>query len=362
MAGGAEVFTHEVATRWVNSGHDVTLLSSGFEGGLREEILEGVRVLRQGSKFSVYRRVRERYLQEFQNRSQIAIDEINTRPFLTPRYVNSRTTLCALLFQLAREYWFYETPFPVNLVGRYWLENHWLSLYKNIPTFTISRSTKNDLEALGFHNVTIVPVGVSTRLSTTVPIKDATPTLIYVGRLTKAKRAGDALRAFAIVRRHLPSARLWVVGDGYLKKKLERRAPDGTVFFGKVSEAKKAELLSRAHILIVPSIREGWGLTVTEANAVATPAVGYNVPGLRDSIRNGRTGFCVPFGDVAELARCSLRLLSNADEYRKIAQAALGWAANFTWDRTAAAMAGCFAPNATISVPTAETQSADSDP
>jgi glycosyltransferase involved in cell wall biosynthesis len=52
--------------------------------------------------------------------------------------------------------------------------------------------------------------------------------------------------------------------------------------------------LSRAHIILVPAVREGWGLVVTEANAMGTPAIGYDdVPGLRDSIRHGETGITI---------------------------------------------------------------------
>jgi len=48
--------------------------------------------------------------------------------------------------------------------------------------------------------------------------------------------------------------------------------------------------MSKSHVLLVPAIREGWGLVVSEANACSTPAIGYNVPGLRDSIVNRYTG------------------------------------------------------------------------
>ena len=48
--------------------------------------------------------------------------------------------------------------------------------------------------------------------------------------------------------------------------------------------------MAEAHVLLMTSVREGWGLVVTEANACGTPAVVYNVPGLRDSVRNEETG------------------------------------------------------------------------
>lgn len=57
--GGAEVFTREVLKRWVGWGHEVTLFTSGFPNCRREEVLDGVRVVRAGGKYSVYWRARE---------------------------------------------------------------------------------------------------------------------------------------------------------------------------------------------------------------------------------------------------------------------------------------------------------------
>lgn len=334
-AGGAEVFTHEVAKRWVQWGHEVTLLTSGYDHAVREESIDGVCVVRGGSRFTVYRRARQAYSERFRNRSDVVIDEINTRPFLAVRYVDGATPIFALIYQLAREYWFYETPFPVNVLGRYLLEERWLRPYQNIPTITISQSTKADLLALGFSDVTVVRPGLSVPPLREVPKKAQRPTIIYVGRLTRAKLPSHAIRAFEIVKKRIPSAQLWIVGDGYLSRRLRRKAPEGASFFGRVPEWKKVELLLRAHVLVFPAVREGWGLTVIEANALGTPAVGYDVPGLRDSIRSGSTGLLVPFGNLASLARGISDLLGDDDLRLRMASAALEWAGSFTWETTA---------------------------
>lgn len=335
LAGGAEVYTHEVLRRFAAWGHDVSLLTSQFPSGAAEETLDGVHIFRAGDRFSVYRKVREAYEAHFGSPPSVLIDEINTRPFHTPRYAAPQTRLFALIHQLAREFWSYETPFPVNLVGRYWLEDRWLREYIAVPTACLSESTRRDLVSLGFHDVTVVPCGMSRRPLDLLPMKESTPTLVYINRLQRAKLPDHALLAFAEVRRQLPQAQLWVIGDGYLRGRLERDAGAGVRFWGHVSETQKTELLTRAHLLLYPAVREGWGISILEANAVGTPALGYDVPGLRDSIRDGETGALVQAGDATALGAKSVEILRDEAMREAMAKRGLAWASQFSWDRTA---------------------------
>jgi len=64
-AGGAEVFTHENAKRWVKLGHEVTLFTSEFNGCKKEEIIDGVKVVRDGGRYFVYMKAREYYKKYF---------------------------------------------------------------------------------------------------------------------------------------------------------------------------------------------------------------------------------------------------------------------------------------------------------
>ena len=157
LAGGAEVFTHEVARRLVRRGHEVTLFSSYFPGCVREEVVDGVRVVRSGGRFTVYLRAKEYYRKHFSGDGyDVVVDEVNTRPFFTPKFVNNDERIVALIHQLAREFWFYEMPFPISLIGYYVLEKRWLKNYTSTPTVTVSDSTKKDLEDLGFKKVFVV--------------------------------------------------------------------------------------------------------------------------------------------------------------------------------------------------------------
>ncbi len=337
-AGGAEVFTQEVTSRWARHGNEVTLLTSRFPGSTNRESIGGVEVRRQGSRYTVYRRSRREYLEHFRGRADIVVDEINTIPFLTPKYVHDGTRLFTLIHQLAREGWFYETPLPLAVLGRYVLEDRWLALYANLPTFTVSESTRRDLLDLGFTKVIVVPEGRPSDLPGPNVDKAKEPTLLFVGRLKKYKLPQEAIAAYRLVRARLPEARLWIVGDGYMRTRLERHAPQGVTFFGRLGEEEKVALMRQAHVLLFPSVREGWGLGVTDANALGLPAIGYDVPGLRDSIRDGTTGILVPPHDVARMADAAVALLGDPQRRESLAQAAVAWASRLDWDVTADVM------------------------
>lgn len=337
-AGGAELFTHEVAKRLVKKGYEVTIFSSMFNGCLKKELIEDVEIIRNGGKYTVYRQAKSFYLKH-QREYDLVIDEINTRPFLTPKYVKSKPII-ALIHQLAKEYWFYETPFPLCHLGYYFLEKSWLSRYVDIPTITVSESTKSDLAKLGFTKVHVITEGLSIKPLKEVPKKAKRHTILFVGRLKKIKFPGHAIEAFKIIKQKMSNVQLWIVGDGYLRKKLERNSCEGIIFFGKVSDDLKFELMKKAHLIIVPSLREGWGLVVTEANACGTPAIAYNVPGIKDSVKNMETGILVPFNDINGLANSAMKLLTNEELRLNMSINALRWSRHFCWDETARQVVG----------------------
>ncbi|MEM5825795.1 MAG: glycosyltransferase family 4 protein [Candidatus Aenigmatarchaeota archaeon] len=335
--GGAEVFTHEVFKRIAKMGHEVTIFSSEFKGCKKEEFIDSIRIIRSGGRYSVYIKARKYYNNFFSKESyDVIIDEINTLPFFTPSFAKKGEHIIALIHQLAREYWFYETFFPINFIGYHILENSILKKYVEIPTVTVSNSTKNDLLNLGFKKVFIVSEGISFHPLRKIPDKSEKPTIIYLGRLKKAKRVEHVIKAFNIVEKKIPKAKLWIVGSGYLRSHLEKISNKRVTFFGHVNEKKKIDLLSKAWILINPSIREGWGINVIEANACGTPCIAYDVPGLRDSIVDGKTGLLVKEnGNIEALANAIIKVLEDEKLRNKLSINALKWARRFSWDKSA---------------------------
>ena len=283
-AGGAEVYTHHVIDQWMKMGHQVTLFCAAIHGRPSHEVTrDGLTIIRRGSKYGVYRAARRYYLNEARGSYDLVIDEVNTRPFMTPAWATDVPTI-TLIHQVCRELWSSQYPQPLASLGRYVLEPMWLRRYRDAPVVTVSNSSRDSLQLYGLRNISVIPEGFEQyEISPGVP-KEIVPTVIFVGRLEAHKRPDHAITAFTLLKEELPNAQMWVVGSGPLLEKLRRRSPSGVTFFGNVSESEKFSLLARAHVLVATSVREGWGLIVTEAALAGTPSIGYAVPGLIDSV------------------------------------------------------------------------------
>jgi len=100
-AGGAEIYTNNVAREWVRAGHDVSLFCASVEGRPANQKIGGVHIIRRGTQYSVYREAMRFYLEEGRGKFDLIIDEVNTRPFLTPKWVDDAPVI-ALTFQVCR--------------------------------------------------------------------------------------------------------------------------------------------------------------------------------------------------------------------------------------------------------------------
>jgi glycosyltransferase involved in cell wall biosynthesis len=342
QAGGAELLTFEIARRLNLMGHEVEWFAASYAGAPQREELDGVRIVRAGRQWTVHWHAFMRYRATLSQRFDAVIDEVNTMPFFTPLWAEIPRVM--LIFQLAREVWWFESRFPLNVIG-YVSEPLYLRFYRRTPVLTISNSTEDDLRKLGFEApVQVFPVGIDDAWPSAQVEKAVQPTFLYLGRLAPSKRVDDVVRAFAQFRQACGTGALWIAGTGDSRyscriKELARRVGvlDATTFWGRVSSAQKLTLMRSAHALLVSSVREGWGLVVTEASAVGTPAVVYDVPGLRDSVRNEETGLVVPPGPK-HLARAMLRLLADTHLYTHLVSEGQRWSRTLTYDAAAEAV------------------------
>jgi glycosyltransferase involved in cell wall biosynthesis len=341
-AGGAEAVTFEIARRLVSAGHTVEWFSATFPGASKQEDLDGVRLIRAGHQWTVHWHAFRRYKKRLRENFDVVIDEVNTIPFFTPLWARAPTFM--LTFQLARDVWWHEARFPLNLAG-YLLEPFYLRCYRRIPVLTISESTAADLRRLGFRRpVTIMPVGVES-VTVRPRQKAARPTFIYVGRLTPSKRVPDIIKAFALFNSSTGPADLWLVGEGsarycrILHSLIDRLGIRESVhFWGRLSTHDKHLKMAEAHALLMASVREGWGLVVNEANACGTISVVYDVPGLRDAVRHLETGLVVR-PSPHELAQGMQQLFRDEALLRRLQAQAIETSKGFSFDRTAAAFA-----------------------
>lgn len=338
-AGGAELLTHELARRLVAAGNTVEWFSAAFPGSSSDEVVDGVHFVRAGRQWSVHVKAYQRYRGRLRGRFDCVIDEVNTIPFFAPLWADVPTVM--LIYQLARDVWWYESPFPINALG-FAVEPLYLRCYRRVPVFTISKSTEQDLRRLGFRgSITVMPVGIEPITDRSIA-KEPTPTFLYVGRLAPSKRISHIVQAFFHFRDKEGTGKLWLLGEGsprYRRSLMQLTGRlglgDSVSFLGRASGPEKHRRMSQAHALLMTSVREGWGLAVTEANACGTPAIVYDVPGLRDSVVNNETGLVVNPRPKA-LAEAMRRLLQDDPLRQHLSSGAVAWATRFSLDDAAA--------------------------
>jgi glycosyltransferase involved in cell wall biosynthesis len=338
-AGGAEIHLHEIFKR-IATEHEVVLVSSKFAGGNKVEIIDGIKVIRVGNKFLFNYAAFWYFMRKLRREKfDVIVDDISKVPLFTPLY--TKKPLVAIDHHLHGRILFKELPPPLATYI-YLLEKLMPMFYKKIPFVVVSRSTKEELMAKGIpeQKITIVYNGINPN-SYAPGTKSAKPQVIYFGRVKKYKQIDQLVKAFCKVRKKIAGAELIVAGKGDYKE-LERLVrklglKSSVKLIGEVNDREKVKMLQRAWVFVTPSMKEGWAISVIEANACGTPAIAYNVPGLRDSINDGETGLLVPYSNIEELANAIVSILTDSELRQRLSSGALQWASNFSWDRSAAA-------------------------
>jgi glycosyltransferase involved in cell wall biosynthesis len=342
-AGGAEIVTLEHAKRWVAAGHHVVWLSLPYSD-LRTECLEGVECVYVGRVFPrglsiaqslgflmLSRAIFLAYKSHYQGNVDIVIEEIHGIPLGTPLYVSE--PLVSYIHEVAGEIWDRMYPFPFNRIGKI-MEQTLLRLYRRIPFVTPSPSTQRQLKELGIESeIHVAHNGLTLELGTCTPNKEGVLTVLFLNRFVKMKGPERALKMFAVLRNRQP-AKLWLAGKGnsdYVQR-LRKQAEDlgverDVIFWGAVSEAKKKELLSRAHVLINTSYKEGWGLVNIEANSQGTPVVAFRVPGNIDSVAEGISGFLCEDDDLPQMVDNIIRAATTLTP-----STCIEYASQYEWD------------------------------
>ena len=339
FAGGAEVYIHELAKRWVKDGNQVTWFC-GNDGNIpHNETIDGIRIVRRGGFYFVYVWGFIYYLTKFRGRFDVIIDCQNGIPFFSPIYAKEK--IYCLLFHVHQEVFNKYLPKPLAWFASV-LENRAMPyVYKNVRFMTISESTKSDMERLDIKGKGIEVVFPGVDLGEMQPgDKNVNPTVLYLGRLKAYKSVDVLIRSFVEVVKKIENAKLLIAGSGEEEANLKALAADfglddNIEFLGRVTNEQKILLLQRAWVFVNPSLMEGWGITTIEANACGTPVVASDVPGLRDSVNNPHSGFLVSHGDDKALALKLVELLGNNELRDKMSANAFAWSQKFDWDHSA---------------------------
>lgn len=341
-AGGAELVNHELTKRLARDGHRVIFLVAGFRQATPREERDGYTVIRVGNRWTVYWKANSYYRRHLRNWPDLIIDEVNTIPFFAKWYGERNNIL--FVHQLCREIWFYQMPLPLSLIG-FFLEPLYLWLLRDRQVITVSESTKNDLLHYGFkaRNISVITEGIDLKPVAELEViaKYTPPTILSLGAVRSMKRTHHVLKAFELARRKIPDLRLLIGGEvagkyGQAVRRLIRTSPatQAVTYLGKIDDMQKVDLLQKSHLLCVTSVKEGWGLVVTEANSQGTPAIVYDVDGLRDSVRNGQTGRVCEKNTPQAMADALVLLLMDPEAYNILRRRAWEWSKSINFEKS----------------------------
>ena len=343
-AGGAEVHVAEVSRRMAALGFEITQVACGFPGSAASEAQDGLRVRRLGPLPLYYPRVVAWTARETRRgRFDAVIEHLNKVPFCAALY--AAAPVVAVNHHLFGKSAFLQVAWPIA-AAVVALEKLIPRCYRDVAFLAVSESSRDDLVRRGIDpaRIGIVHNGIHPPRILPRPIAQRPLRVAYLGRLEPYKRVERLLRAVARLAPRFPDLELVLIGRGSARPALERLAAElglasRTRFTGFVPDDERDALLAEARVAVCPSVKEGWGITVIEVNALATPVVATDAPGLRDAVRHGETGFLVPDGPegpfVLALADRIGELLADAAQAERFSTAALAWSQRFRWDAAA---------------------------
>jgi len=342
QAGGAEVHFFEIFRRIVDAGHEVDLIASGWRGAPRRVRLRGLAVRRVAGRHSFTLRGRAAVRAALRaTRYDVVVEDVNKLPLYLPTL--TRLPTYVIVPHLFGTTAFAEAPWPLAAIV--WVAERpvpWL--YRSAAFHAISDSTRDDLVSRGVppDRIRVVYPGVDSRwyCPDAADGRARDPTFLYVGRLKRYKGVATAVHALALARRNGKAFRLLVAGQGDDRARLERVAAtagvrDAVQFLGFVSDEEKRTLMRRAWAVVLPSAKEGWGITNIEAAACGTPAIVSDSPGLRESVRHEQSGLLVPHANPAALAAAMTRLAESPDLVGRFGRGARAFAETLSWDDAA---------------------------
>jgi glycosyltransferase involved in cell wall biosynthesis len=338
-SGGAELVTMEHAKGWVRAGHSVTWLTASFVGAPSESVVDGVTFIRRWGPLTIYVYA-PLYLLGHARFFDVIVDEVHGFPFFSPLF--TKKPVVVFIHEIAGEIWDYMFSFPKNIMGRL-LETYYFRLYKHCLFWTDAPSTVSELVDHGIPKDQCIAIPCPMIQADGFGIKNTKkekdPTYVFVSRVVRMKGIEEIIKAFSFIARAQVQSKLWIVGggqDSYITELKHMMADygigDRVTFFGTVSEQRKYELMSRAHLLLHASVKEGWGLVVLEAASVGTPAIVYNVTGLKDVVKDGITGIVIPKNSPQEMAKEATQLLVDKKRYEHFQKNGKLWADSLQWD------------------------------
>ena len=327
-AGGAEFVDNYLINNLLDDGHTVTIITSNSSSKKIKKKNKRLRVIKIGNYISVYFFAIFAYYKIRKQKIDLVIDEMNTFHFCTNIFIKEKKII--LCYQLAKSIWFYQTIFPLNFLG-FFIEKLYLKIVLNSKVVTESLSTKNDLINHNFSpkNISIFNIGI--KLLNNSHIKKNYDfnnlKILSFGSIRPMKRTLHQIKAFELICELVPNAKLLLAGDSssrygksILKYISRSKYKTNIQYFNFVSNEKKIKLFKEANLILMTSIKEGWGLVITEANNFKVPAIGYDVDGIRDSIIDNHTGKLSEYETPLSLSKEVLKVWLNESLYLELSE------------------------------------------
>ena len=346
-AGGSELHADRVARVWAEAGIEVTLRTSAASGLAPVEQRGGYRVIRRGGRLSVFARAPAAEVARLHGPRDAVVEIWNGVPFWCPLW--TRGPRAVWLHYPHTELWEHATRGGISAAAGRFVEGRLAPpLYRRTEVVTLSEPSRQRLVrefGLSPGRISVVPPGVDPHFRAGAPTGRADdPLVVAVGRLTSYKRFDHVISAVHRLRvtapAHSPAARarLVIAGVGDQHPRLAEQvvsldARGWCRLAGRVDNTELADLYRRAWVLVSASQSEGWGMTVTEAAACATPAVVSDVGGHRDAVDDGQTGHL--FGDHEQFVTLLRRVVQDEAHRARLGAAAAARSARLTWERTA---------------------------
>lgn len=335
-AGGSEVHADEFMRRWAARGLDVLHRTSSAPGLPETDTRNGYRVIRRGSRYTVFPRTIVSELTRRMGRYDALVEIWNGVPWFSPLWC--RRPHVTMLHHVHGPMWDQVMPAPLAPVGRFLEARFAPPFYRRGLTVTPSDATREELIELGFRpdRVEAYPNGVDPIFRPGVD-KTPYPSIVAVGRLAPVKRFDRVIDAAIEARRSVPDLRLEIVGGGPLHGELQARvdaagAGEWITLPGRKSHEELISLYQRSWLVVSGSIAEGWGLSLTEGAACGTPCVATDIRGHRSSVRDGISGVLTEPG---ALGTTLVDVLNDPARLDRLRDGALAWASTLTWDASA---------------------------
>ncbi|MEW6303813.1 MAG: glycosyltransferase family 4 protein [Verrucomicrobiota bacterium] len=335
LSGGAERVSQAYLAGLLKRGHEVCWFAYDFPGAQREEVIDGITIVRGGGKGTAALKAKQWY--RAQKPFDLVIDQHHGIPWYAPWWC--RTNCIAYLHEVLGPIWDAFYPWPFSAVGK--IQERWTHWFYRGTTFmTASAFTKQKLHEHGVREVKIIPYGVDTVAVESLEEKplNAPLRLAVASRLAPNKRIDHAIRTVDALRSRKVAAELVIIGTGAEEERLKRLVGELNLekavrFTGHLPEAEKDKELRRAHFLLHNSQREGWGLNVIEANAMGTPAAVYPVAGLVESTLHDETGLVSKAETPESLAEVLAQAVGRDEAYQRWRVNAWNRAKTFHWNQ-----------------------------